>query len=1170
MNLVARIRRLMTHRAFFLVLGVSALILLVWFGGPLIAVAGWMPLATVAGRIIFLLLALVTLLGTYLWRAKQQRRDNEKVVSEMMAGGEKDALLKEEVDTQRERMRQALALVKKWKPGRFRSVYELPWYMIIGAPGSGKSTALLSSGLEFPLKDEMGIDAVKGVGGTRYCDWWFTNRAVIIDTAGRYTTQESSDKRDQRGWNSFLGLLKKYRSRQPINGVILSVSVTDLLEQTPTEQMLHARALKQRVQELKNRLGVVFPVYLVLTKFDLLEGFAETFGMLSEQEREEVFGMTFELQSVRDAKSLPDVFDREFDALLERLSQFLLHRMQQERTPATRRKIYQFPKQAALLRAPLWNLVKEVFFPSAYEEVPVLRGVYLVSSEQGGKTYNKVSRLVDDQFRLKVPQIAAVGSSPVRDGFFLRQLFENIIFSEHGLATSDGRQEKHAVWTKRASFAGMALLVGGLGVAWYLSYQWNAALVTTYQTDNDLLKKTLARPHRDWVQLDLLLSGAAAFPGVTGEALPEGGPQHMGFYQGNALQQAAEGAYGRLLQHQFGNVLKDTLEIELSGNLSNLEYLYETLKVYLMLGEKQRLNEGQVNAWFEFILSRQLPGEINAQTRASLLKHFQQFLALKHNLPLQDALVARARSELTAMPLAERAYQRIKLDAAGLRLPEFRLPMALGAVAEQVFERRSGLSLRDGIPGLYTVNGYKGIFEPEKNKIVGRLLEDAWVYGNDNQDFGNLDEQQIKRAVEDRYYRDYIQQWNLFLADIRVKPFNSPVDGMRVAGLLAGSEAPMSRLMAAVKYNTQLANPAGGEGSAKLEQATDVLADRMAQGSRIQDLIRLVPEGVKPQKSGTPVDQAFHAMNQLDEGTLEGLQANARIMARYFEEQSAGRDPAFASVTRPQFDDAVKGFYSTFSDSESKVLRQIMGSFVSDSRQMVKASATRKVNEIWRSSVYADYQKAIAGNYPFNPGANTEVALMDFANFFGYGGTLDQFFEQNLKAFVDTSHSPWQLTSDIGIAQRSLKLFENARKIREAFFDPGSRTPRIAFTMTPVYLDSRVTQFVLELGGESLIYRHGPARATSFLWPDPAGATKTRYAFSPVAGSESMAEKSYQGSWSVFRLLQAAGGLIKSGRTQTMDLVSGDYLAKIELTTASVKHPFNPGMLESFSLPSKL
>ncbi|WP_404365749.1 type VI secretion system membrane subunit TssM [Marinobacter sp.] len=1170
MSGIAWMRRLgsfLTLRVLFMGLGAIAVALIVWFGGPLIAIAGWTPLSSAAARIIFLLLIVVSVLARYLWHARRQRRDNEMVVSEMMASSEKDDLLREEADTQRDRLRQALAMVRKWKPGRFRSIYELPWYMIIGAPGSGKSTALLNSGLEFPLKDEMGIDSVRGVGGTRYCDWWFTNRAVIIDTAGRYTTQESADRRDSRGWNSFLGLLKKYRSRQPINGVILSISVADLLEQTPTEQMLHARALKQRVQELKNRLGVVFPVYVVLTKFDLLEGFSDTFGMLSEREREEVFGMTFDLHSVTDSGTLPATFDGEFDQLLERLSQFLLHRLQQERTPATRRRIYQFPKQTALLRAPLWNLIKEVFSPSAYEEVPLLRGIYLVSSEQGGRTLDKVSRLVDDQFRLQVPETRNPARPATQDGFFLRHLFENIVFSESGLASADGRKEQQFIWLRRAVFAGLGLVTLGLGSAWAMSYQWNTDLIALYESEVEELGQALAEPHQDWVKLDGILSKAAGIPGVQGSPMPAGKVTQMGLYQGDTLADDAGQAYGRLLALHFGSRLKETQEAAINGNLANLEYLYETLKTYLMLNQLRHLDRDQVYAWFDLMLSRQLPGEVNRQSRESLLAHLGHYLNLEVSFPLDEELVARARAELTSMPLAERAYQRIKMDASLSSLPSFRLPMVLGSVADRVFERRSGRSLKEGVPGFYTINGYQGIFEPEKNKIVSRLLEDSWVYGEESQDFRNLDEAAIRTQVADRYFRDYVHVWEEFLGDLRVRSFASQTDGMRVAGALAGPEAPIGRLMKAVRLNTELSRP--DETSAGADAAGDAASSRLAQRSRaLSGLMQAMPGEAEEQT--TLVDRAFKPMHQIEDETFDRLQAEAKLIARYFEEQSGGRPAALATVSRDQFDEAVRGFFSTAGDNGSALFTNMFQGFVSDSRRQVKVSVTRKINEIWRSMVYSDYQQAIAGNYPFTRESVTDVALTDFANFFGYGGTLDQFFERYLAIHVDTSQSPWRLKNDIGISRRSLQLFENARKIREAFFERGSRTPAVAFALKPVYLDSRITQFMLDIDGQTLVYRHGPARTVGFSWPEQAGARQTRISLTPGRSEQESAQQTWQGTWAVFRMLQAAGAMNTSSRTQGLNILLDEYLARLELTTGSVKHPFDAAMLESFRLPSSL
>jgi type VI secretion system protein ImpL len=143
----------------------------------------------------------------------------------------------------------------------------LPWYMIIGPPGGGKSTALRASGLQFPYRQ----GRVRGVGGTRNCDWWLTNQAVLLDTAGRYSTQEE----DRPEWLDFLDMLKKTRTRLPINGVIVAVPVSDL--EAGGDEAAHdlGRKLRERVDEMVARLEVVVPVYVLFTKCDLIPGFVK-------------------------------------------------------------------------------------------------------------------------------------------------------------------------------------------------------------------------------------------------------------------------------------------------------------------------------------------------------------------------------------------------------------------------------------------------------------------------------------------------------------------------------------------------------------------------------------------------------------------------------------------------------------------------------------------------------------------------------------------------------------------------------------------------------------------------------------------------------------------------------------------------------------------------------
>ncbi|MDW3190672.1 type VI secretion system membrane subunit TssM, partial [Vibrio sp. Vb0932] len=163
----------------------------IWVVGPLITVAGYEPLKSDFQRLVTILVivfawALINLTKQH----KQKVREDESIQTLLEVDSQSDKEAASEIDVMRDRIEQAIKVVTKTHKGK-RSLYDLPWYVLIGPPGTGKTTVLKQSGLEFPLAESLGADSIAGVGGTRHCDWWFANKAVLIDTAGRYTTQDS-------------------------------------------------------------------------------------------------------------------------------------------------------------------------------------------------------------------------------------------------------------------------------------------------------------------------------------------------------------------------------------------------------------------------------------------------------------------------------------------------------------------------------------------------------------------------------------------------------------------------------------------------------------------------------------------------------------------------------------------------------------------------------------------------------------------------------------------------------------------------------------------------------------------------------------------------------------------------------------------------------------------
>ena len=208
------IRRIFFHRWLATLIGCVLLSLLVWFVGPLISVAGSSPLESDLVRfivigVIFLIWAIITLIGV--WRSRKRDKQLVEGLTKGPDAAETEiALLKSRIEDTLKRLKSAPGGDAK------RHLYELPWYMLIGPPGSGKTTALVKSGISFVGSDGRGVEAVRGIGGTRNCDWWFAEDAVLLDTAGRYTTQDSDTENDRKAWLGFIDLLKTYRDRKSV------------------------------------------------------------------------------------------------------------------------------------------------------------------------------------------------------------------------------------------------------------------------------------------------------------------------------------------------------------------------------------------------------------------------------------------------------------------------------------------------------------------------------------------------------------------------------------------------------------------------------------------------------------------------------------------------------------------------------------------------------------------------------------------------------------------------------------------------------------------------------------------------------------------------------------------------------------------------------------------
>ncbi|WP_295472324.1 type VI secretion system membrane subunit TssM [uncultured Pseudomonas sp.] len=1154
------------------VLGLLALSLIVWFVGPLLD-----ALVPEGRRWALIVLLWAAWIGWRVYRIIQTRRAAARVIEGLAAETAPDpasVATAEELATLRQRMDEALALLKKARLGgdQRRNLYELPWYVIIGPPGSGKTTALINSGLDFPLAAQMGSGAIRGVGGTRNCDWWFTDRAVLLDTAGRYTTQDSHAQVDKAAWLGFLDLLKTQRPRRPIDGAFIAISLADLLQCSEAERAAHAVAIRSRIQELHDQLGVRFPIYLMLTKLDLLPGFMEFFDALSKEERAQVWGTTFALDDGKSAAGPLQDFTAEFAALEQRLNERLVERLQQERDPARRDLIYGFPQQFGALRQALQELLEGVFKPNPYETRPLLRGVYFTSGTQEGSPVDRLIGVMAQSMGLDRQHLARQNGTG--RSYFIEKLFTAVAFAEQGLMSADPKVERRRKWIARGVLAATVLVVVSVASLWWVSYRANQQYIA--QVDGKVAPlgqqvQSLSPAQRDVLAVLPLLDAVRNLAGD-----PPGWSEGLGLYQGDMLEAESASVYRKLLIAVFAPRLVSRIEEQLRSGGSS-DYLYEGLKAYLMLADPEHYDADFIKAWISLDWERSLPRDLPAQQRQALAGHLQ---ALFERQPpkarLDQGLIDDLRRQLQRLPVAQRVYDRVKRQKLPAGVSDFRLNEAAGRDAALVFSRKSGKPLNEPLSGLFTVKGYREGFLRASLSQAGTLAEEQWVLGN--ADNGVLDVANLAGEVRRLYFQDFLREWDALLADIDFVPITSVAQAADVLRVISGPDSPLKKLLEAVAKETDLQSEErllAAQGK-QVEGGVDQLKQRLGSLLGQEQQASNAPAQAA---SEDPVSAHFAEIRRLvghgdnQPAAIDGLLADMNALYVQVSAMVGASGDALLGEAKNQTS-AAANRVNLNAERQPAVVRGLVKSVVNSTTNTMMGGVRNQLNAAWTSEVVNVWRQSLSGRYPLASGSARDATLDDFGMFFGVGGVMDNYFRRYLQPYVDTSTNPWRwqpgAAQKLGINAGVLQTFQRASAIRDAFFRAGGTQPVVRFELKPVAMDASISQFLLDLDGQQISYDHGPSRPVAMQWPNPGSIGVVRLSISPPSAS-GRSGVTLDGPWAWFRLLEQSD-LTPGNAPDRFNLrlrVDGASIA-YELRANSAFNPFKSRVLSGFNLPERL
>lgn len=426
------------------------------------AVFNWTLALMLLGGLV--LLALVLWLFFFLRRRLRQRRAEEfggelGQQSSLTPRGISDPARQARLDDLRKSFNAGV--------GRFRAVgkdlYQLPWYLIVGEPGAGKTEAIRHSGVGFPpgMQDEL-----QGVGGTINMNWWFTNQAVILDTAGRLMFEEVEPGTTNE-WREFLGLLKRHRPTCPVNGIFLALPADSLIRDEPAEIQRKAGRIARQLEVVQKQFDLRFPVFVLITKCDLLNGFREFFDGLDDPNAvNQMIGWSN--PDGLDVPFRPETVDAHLETSLARLRRRRLALLtdpvaragaQASRLDETDR-LFALPQSLALVAPRLRRYLEIIFTAGEWSAKPLfLRGIYFTSSLREGSALDQE---LAEAIGVPVDSLPEGRAWEREETRFLKDVFTEKAFREKGLVTRATdtrrllRQRQFAIFG--AGFAAVLLL----------------------------------------------------------------------------------------------------------------------------------------------------------------------------------------------------------------------------------------------------------------------------------------------------------------------------------------------------------------------------------------------------------------------------------------------------------------------------------------------------------------------------------------------------------------------------------------------------------------------------------------------------------------------------------------------------------------------------------------
>ena len=611
-----------------------------------------------------------------------------------------------------------------------------------------------------------------------------------------------------------------------------------------------------------------------------------------------------------------------------------------------------------------------------------------------------------------------------------------------------------------------------------------------------------------------------------------------------------------------------------NDNHGDADFSYEALKAYQMLYLPKQYDGKFLRAWVMLNLQRNLPQGSTQKQLQQIEWHLSQLLDTQIQASpyaKDEQWVAQAQAAINRAPLSQRVYGRLKrLLLKQTDIKPVSLVDLAGPQTELAFSRKSGKPVTDGVPGLFTSQGYWKAFSDNIDPVTDTLRkEDVWVLNSPTPEQKSAD---LTKTIRQLYMQDFISAWDELLGDIQLANIGNLTQRISSARLLSGNPSPMRNLLVNVSKNVTLRDEKSDADSRSLLAKTE---DRLNQNANrtLEALFTNRPASADGDVSAQPeqlVMAHFAPLLELAQSQGEGNKAIP------FDSVLKQVDELYSYLTAVQ-GAANSGMSAPPSDiiprlqAESGRLpvpfKQMLLSLAIGASSDTQRKEMENVKKRISFEVGSFCRQAIAGRYPLVARAPGRDA--------GRSGThvrAEQRADGQLlprQSAGQGRHHPRQLALYPGVDGKTLpggegilRSFQQAQRIRDAFFANGTATPSYRVTVRPVRMDNDILNLTLDIDGQLFKYSHGPQVPLVVSWPGTRNTNQVHLQLALANGTTASLVTS--GPWALNRLVDMAqssgtGGL---GRQATFNL--DGHRVTLEFTPNSIRNPFQ---LPAFSCP---